>query len=232
MYLNGDDGNMVAYKRLHRCCCLHKSYMQHQLVDREECEQSPASRSREIKRSVRIFRKLGGCSFAVQMMDDDRKTFLPGLVEVECSSMDWGHLTAHSRFLQIRNLDALGCRPVKPGDMPVIGIDERVYVTLGPYDAERKKFVQCKLAVQVEHDASMDHLKKERFSISFVKENERDCNTCEQQQDDFPLTSVEGASLACACSSPSPATSCPGAGSAKQRRGEGRAQFFRWCIFT
>lgn len=167
--------------------------------------------------------------FAVQLMDEHGKTFLPGVVEVECTSTDWGSVTAHTRFMHNRSLGMLGSRPVSAGEMPVIGVDEGVYITLGPYDANRKKFTGCKLEVHVGLDTSVDHI-RDALSMSFDSKDGLEDVAKRGISQEMPSTGdLEElrACNECACSLDGTLEARP---APPQRHRSCRV--FKWCIFT
>ena len=93
-------------------------------------------------------------SFAVQLVADERDrivTFMPGIIEVYCVDVDWGHLAdgLDSELHLERRLCWLGT----PGMFCLnngakhIHHGEGVSVALGSYDPVRRAFVQCSLKV-------------------------------------------------------------------------------------
>lgn len=103
-------------------------------------------------RPAKIFRRTGRHSYAVQLEG------CPGVVEVHCVSEDWGYMTStwkRAEALEDR-LCAIGTRRMFCVDKKcgIVSLDampidfwEGVCILLGPYDAGRCAFVQCKLEV-------------------------------------------------------------------------------------
>lgn len=107
-------------------------------------------------RPVKIFRRTGQNSFAVQVQG------CPGVTHVFCSHMDWdGSSSSSSSSSHSKLLDDLEYRLCKLGtcgmfawddsehamrcNVKPIAFEEGVQVRLGQYDASRHAFVQCSL---------------------------------------------------------------------------------------
>jgi hypothetical protein len=94
-------------------------------------------------RHAKVFRRIRCSSFAVQLLDGDK--FMPGIVQVHCNDVDWGHLFTEDLE---RRLCKMGTPASVFGEMQgVIECHEGVMVALGPYDAKMRGFVQCRLKV-------------------------------------------------------------------------------------
>jgi hypothetical protein len=117
-------------------------------------------------RRAKVFRRTGCSSFAVQLADealppasseDGPPSFLPGIILVHCTEVDWGYLARRDPDLLEKRL----CKMGTPASLFVAGaedsfqsqgtsvilVGEGVSVALGRYDARLKGFVQCRLKV-------------------------------------------------------------------------------------
>lgn len=121
---------------------------------KELCDNPPIFRMRHSRRSkmvfhpVRIFRRTGKNSFAVQQQG------YPGIMEVHCVEQDWGRSNVHANLedrlcrLGTRNMFGWdeGLQRMAPVVHP-IDFAEGVQVELGEFDVRRRAFVQCRLRV-------------------------------------------------------------------------------------
>jgi hypothetical protein len=120
-------------------------------------------------RRAKVFRRMGQSSFAVQLVDEKRSsessrlTYMPGIIHVHCSDVDWGHMIKDKCTVELeRRLARLGTMGMfSPSDqMPTSAADtlhqemvrhvevhEGVRISLGAYDAKLKAFVGCALKV-------------------------------------------------------------------------------------
>lgn len=101
---------------------------------------------------AKIFRRIGSSSFAVQLLQQDETKFMPGIIQVHCSDVDWGYLGGDcDRQLQLeRRLCKMGTAVGVFSGMDEhegIHLHEGVRIALGPYDAKLRAFVQCRLRV-------------------------------------------------------------------------------------
>lgn len=76
------------------------------------------------RRRAKVFRRTGLHTMAVQLMDEEGKMFLPGIVEIECSSSSGGGEKEE----------------MKEG---MLTID----VLLGAYDPWKRRFTRCEVCV-------------------------------------------------------------------------------------
>ena len=107
---------------------------------------------------------MGSSSFAVQLLSEEEHAFMPGIIQVHCNEVDWGHLarrTCDSEIELERRLCKMGTSAGIFGSVDDssagVGVHiqahEGVHIALGRYDPKLRAFVQCKMRV---HDAEDD----------------------------------------------------------------------------
>lgn len=86
--------------------------------------------------------------------DNSRSKLVGGLIEVYCTDVDWGHLAnSHDQALQLEHrLCKLGTQHMLTAASASHGPiteSEGVTISLGPYDAKLRAFVQCSLKISL-----------------------------------------------------------------------------------